>query len=104
MYRAWNGRRATLRNCDDRRRRPGVRLAFLPLNRVALFAAQITRESLDTREEGEASPLPPGPRTESRHYQRRPYGYRSLSRHYEISLSSFSLLPSLSTSLSLRYF
>lgn len=55
MYRARNSR-ATLRNCGD----AGVRrlllllllLPFLPFNRVALFAAQITRESLDTRAPG----------------------------------------------------
>lgn len=47
MYCSWNSR-ATLRNCGGCSRcrgSPGV----LPLNRVALFAAQITRESLDTR-------------------------------------------------------
>lgn len=71
--------RATLRNCGDRRRRD-VLLAFLPLNRVALFAAQITRESLDTR----------GLRIESRATTTDYCATdRSLSRHYEISLSPF---------------
>jgi len=47
MYCSWNSR-ATLRNCGGCSR-CSRSAGILPLNRVALFAAQITRESLDTR-------------------------------------------------------
>jgi len=47
MYCSWNSR-ATLRNCGGCSR-CSRSASILPLNRVALFAAQITRESLDTR-------------------------------------------------------
>lgn len=60
----------------------GGSAGILPLNRVALFAAQITRESLDTRGPG---------RIESYHYYQRTTDH-SLSRYYEISLLSFLYL------------
>lgn len=60
----------------------GGSAGVLPLNRVALFAAQITRESLDTRGPG---------RIESHHYHQRTTDH-SLSQYYEISLLSFLFL------------
>jgi len=79
MYCSWNSR-ATLRNCGSCSRCRGS-VGVLPLNRVALFAAQITRESLDTWGSS---------RIESHHYHRAMD--RSLSQHYEISLQSFLFL------------
>lgn len=80
-------RYATAATADAGVRRLLLLLPFLPLNRVALFAAQITRESLDTRA--------PGGGIESRHhYYHHPLvtSDRSLSRHYEISRPSFLTL------------